>query len=349
MRIASVARSMPKWYYSQQKIFETLCQHWKDDLDKPDVLERMHQRVGVEGRHLAYPIDEYASIDTWGDANNRWIKAAVELGEGAVSLALERAGRKKEEIGAMITVSVTGIAAPSLDAKLSNVMDLPLAMRRTPIFGLGCVAGAAGIGQAADYVRAYPDRIAVLLSVELCSLTWQRMDLSVANMIASGLFADGSAAVVVVGDQVKADGPEILAHKSSFYRNTEHLMGWDISEEGFQIVLSPEVPDAIHKHFPHDVDTFLSEHGLKRSDIGTWIMHTGGPKVLDASAEALGLPREAFALSWESLRNNGNMSSASVLLVLEDYMLNHRPAPGTYSILAAMGPGFCSELVLLRW
>jgi len=340
---------MPKWYYSQQKIFETLCQHWKDKLEKPDVLERLHKRVGVEGRHLAYPIEDYASINTWGDANNRWIKAAVDLGGRAVTEALARAGRKKEEIGAMITVSVTGISAPSLDAKLSNSMDLPLDMRRTPIFGLGCVAGASGIGQAADYVRAYPDRIAVLLSVELCSLTWQRMDLSVANMIASGLFADGSAAVVVAGDNVKAEGPEILGYQSSFYRNTEHLMGWDISEEGFQIVLSPDVPEAVHKNFPGDVDRFLAAHGMQRSDIGAWIMHTGGPKVLDACAESLGLSREAFAPSWDCLRRAGNMSSASVLLVLEDFMLKHRPAPGTYSILAAVGPGFCSELVLLRW
>ena len=340
---------MPKFYYSQQKIFETLCVHWKDKLEKPDVLERMHQRVAVDGRHLAYPIEEYASIDTWGDANDRWIKAALDLGERSVTCALARAGRTKEEIRAMITVSVTGISAPSLDAKLSNAMDLPLDMRRTPIFGLGCVAGASGIGQAADYVRAYPDRIAVLLSVELCSLTWQRMDLSVANMIASGLFADGSAAVVVAGDQVEADGPEILDYRSSFYRNTEHLMGWDISEEGFQIVLSSEVPEAVHKNFPGDVDSFLADHGMKRSDIGTWIMHTGGPKVLDACASSLGLPREAFAASWDCLRRKGNMSSTSVLLVLESFMMEHRPAAGTYSLLAAVGPGFCSELVLLRW
>lgn len=340
---------MPQWYYTQQQIFEALCEHWKDKLDKPDVLERLHQRVGVDGRHLAYPIDEYKAIGTWGDANDRWIKAAVDLGQRAVSEALARAGRKKEDIGAMITVSVTGISAPSLDAKLSNAMDLPLAMRRTPIFGLGCVAGAAGIGQAADYVRAYPDRIAVLLSVELCSLTWQRADLSVANMIASGLFADGSAAVMIAGDDVKADGPEILGYQSSFYRNTEHLMGWDISEEGFQIVLSPDVPEAVRSNFPGDVDRFLARYGLKRNDVGSWIMHTGGPKVLDACSESLGLSREAFAPSWECLRQKGNMSSTSVLLVLEDFMLNRRPAAGTYSILAAVGPGFCSELVLLRW
>lgn len=349
MKIASVASAMPRWYYSQQQIFEALCEHWKDKLDKPEVLERLHQRVAVDGRHLAYPIEEYASIKTWGDANNRWIKAGVELGQRAITEALQRAGRSKDEIGAMITVSVTGIAAPSLDAKLSNAMDLSLTMRRTPIFGLGCVAGAAGIGQAADYVRAYPDRIAVLLSVELCSLTWQRADLSVANMIASGLFADGSAAVVIAGDQVKADGPEILGHRSSFYRNTEYLMGWDISEEGFQIVLSPDVPEAVQKNFPRDVDVFLAEHGMKRSDISSWIMHTGGPKVLDACAESIGVGREAFAASWECLRRAGNMSSASVLLVLEDFMQNRRPAAGSYSILAAVGPGFCSELVLLRW
>lgn len=340
---------MPQWYYSQQEILQALREHWKDSLEKPDVLERLHQRVSVEGRHLAYPIEDYASIHTWGDANDRWIKAGVELGERAITEALKRARRKKEEIGAMITVSVTGIAAPSLDAKLSNVMDLPLDMRRTPIFGLGCVAGAAGIGQSADYVCAYPDRIAVLLSVELCSLTWQRADLSVANMISSGLFADGSAAVVIAGDNVKADGPEILGHRSSLYRDTESLMGWDISERGFQIVLSPEVPNAVYQNFPGDVDIFLAEHGMKRADIGTWIMHTGGPKVLDACAESLGLTREAFALSWDCLRRSGNMSSASVLLVLEDVMQNHRPAAGTYSILAAVGPGFCSELVLLRW
>jgi alkylresorcinol/alkylpyrone synthase len=188
---------------------------------------------------------------------------------------------------------------------------------------------------------AYPDRIAVLLSVELCSLTWQRKDLSVANMIASGLFADGSAAVVVAGDKVAAQGPEIPGHRSSFYRNTEHLMGWDISEEGFQIVLSPDVPQTIHQHLPHDVDAFLAEHGLRRGDIGSWIMHTGGPKVLEACAESLDLPREAFAPSWECLRRVGNMSSTSVLLVLEDFMQNIRPRPGSYSLLAAVGPGFC--------
>jgi alkylresorcinol/alkylpyrone synthase len=228
-------------------------------------------------------------------------------------------------------------------------MRLPADMRRTPIFGLGCVAGAAGIAQAADYVRAYPDRVAVLLSVELCSLTWQRSDLTIANLIASGLFGDGAAAVVVAGDNVAAQGPEIVDTASSFYPDTEGAMGWDISEEGFRIVLSPDVPAIIRAKLPGDVDALLARNGLTRSDVGSWVLHTGGPKVLDAMAGSLGLEREACAASWDSLREVGNLSSASVLLVLEEIMQNRRPAPGTWGVLAALGPGFCAQLVLLRW
>jgi alkylresorcinol/alkylpyrone synthase len=228
-------------------------------------------------------------------------------------------------------------------------MHLSPTIRRTPIFGLGCVAGAAGIAQAADYVRAYPDRVAVLLSVELCSLTWQRNDLSIANLIASGLFGDGAAAVVVAGDDVAADGPEIVDTASSFYPDTEDAMGWDISEEGFRIVLSPEVPSIIRARLPGDVDALLRRNGLTCSDIGSWVLHTGGPKVLDAMAGSLGLARDACAASWDSLREVGNLSSASVLLVLEEIMQNRRPPAGTWGVLAALGPGFCAQLVLLRW
>jgi alkylresorcinol/alkylpyrone synthase len=295
------------------------------------------------------PFAGYADLTRWGEANRIWLEKAEELGEQAIDRALERAGMGRERIDALLTVSVTGIASPSLDAHLANRMHLRGDIRRTPIFGLGCVAGAAGIAQAADYVRAYPDRVAVLLSVELCSLTWQRNDLSIANLISSGLFADGAAAVVVAGGKIVADGPEIVDAVSSFYRNTEDAMGWDISEEGFRIVLSPEVPAIIRAKLPGDVDAFLCRHGLTRNDIGNWVLHTGGPKVLDAMAESLGLDRSACAASWNSLREVGNLSSASVLLVLEDVMLHQRPAPGTWGLLAAMGPGFCAQLVLLRW
>jgi alkylresorcinol/alkylpyrone synthase len=228
-------------------------------------------------------------------------------------------------------------------------MNLRPDIKRIPIFGLGCVAGAAGIARASDYVRAFPEQNAVLVSVELCSLTWQRKDLSVANIISSGLFGDGSVAVIVSGAEREASGPEVLATASSFYRGTEEVMGWDISSDGFTIVLSSGVPDMVSKHLAHDIDAFLAQHGLGRDDIASWIMHPGGPRVLEATAEALELPREALQVSWDCLERVGNLSSASVLLVLEEYLNRRRPPAGSYSILAAMGPGFCAELVLLRW
>jgi alkylresorcinol/alkylpyrone synthase len=211
------------------------------------------------------------------------------------------------------------------------------------------VAGAAGVARAADYVRAFPDQVAVLLSVELCSLTLQPQDLSIPNLIATGLFGDGAAAVVVVGEGRPAGGPEIVATRSVFYPDSERVMGWDISEKGFGIVLSAEVPEVVRRHLRGDVDAFLAEHGLRRGDIASWVCHPGGPKVLEAMEEALELPAEALALTWESLREVGNLSSTSVLLVLADTLDSRRPPPGSWGVLLAMGPGFCSELVLLRW
>jgi len=348
-RIAGVAGAFPRNYYRQEEIVAALRRHWSDKLNNPDVLDRLHMRVGVDGRHLTLPTEAYDDLNTWGKCNNVWIDTAEELAEQSICRALSRAGMHEGDLDAIFFVSVTGIASPSIDARLINRMNLRTDIKRNPIFGLGCVAGAAGIARAADYVRAYPDQVAVLVSVELCSLTWQRGDVSVPNLISSGLFGDGSAAVIVAGSDRAAPGPEVIANRSSFYRNTEYVMGWDISEEGFRIVLSAEVPDMVRKHLARDVDGFLADHGLQRSDIGSWIMHTGGPKVLEATQDALELPEGALENSWESLRRVGNLSSTSVLLVLDEFMNRQRPAPGSYSILAAMGPGFCAELVLLRW
>ena len=178
---------------------------------------------------------------------------------------LSRSGFSTEDLGALFFVSVTGISSPSIDARLVNRMNLPVNIKRVPIFGLGCVAGAAGISRAADYVLAYPKQVAAVLSVELCSLTLQQEDISIANIISSGLFGDGAAAVLVSGAERKADGPEILATKSIFYPNSEHVMGWDISEKGFRIVLSREVPEVVQEHLASDVDAFLEEQGLSRA------------------------------------------------------------------------------------
>jgi alkylresorcinol/alkylpyrone synthase len=349
MRIASVASAFPEYYYDQQVLTEALKNDWRHRLPNPDILDRLDESMKVEGRYLVRPIDFYESLTTWGQANNAWIEHALELGERALCKALHGAGLKPKDLSAIFVTSVTGIAAPSIDARLVNRIGLSTNIKRIPIFGLGCVAGAAGIARAADYVHGYPDQAAALLSVELCSLTLQRDDLSMAHLISALLFGDGAAATIVVGSNRKSDGPEILATKSIFYPHTERVMGWDISEKGFRIVLSPEVPDTVVKHLGKDVDAFLAEQGHKRSDIKTWVMHTGGPKVLEATATALNLSEKDLAASWECLRKVGNISSTSVLLVLEDVYMNRRPEPGSLSILAAMGPGFCSELVLLRW
>jgi len=349
VKIAGVGSAFPKHYYDQEILVAALKNDWRQRLPNPDILDRLEDSMKVDGRYTARPIDFYENMNKWGQANDVWIEVGLELGEKALCGALAGAGMEPNQLSAIFVTSVTGIAAPSLDARLVNRMGLSRNIKRIPIFGLGCVAGAAGIARAADYVRGYPKQAAALLSVELCSLTLQRDDLSMAHLISALLFGDGAAATVVVGDEIKSDGPEILATKSIFYPNTERTMGWDISEKGFRIVLSADVPDTVLKHLGPDVDEFLAEQNLRRSDVKSWVMHTGGPKVLEATAEALGLTKQDLDASWECLRKVGNLSSTSVLLVLEDVYKNRRPAPGTLSILAAMGPGFCSELVLLRW
>ena len=374
MRILAAQSALPPHYYPQDILVEAFRRHWGKRLERFDILERLHAATQVDGRYLALPLSSYP-LKSWGEANNHWIQASLELGQQAVCRAMtqvkakengatqngfgqngshqagsQHAGIDPKDIGAFIFVSITGVASPSIEGRLINRMGLSPRMKRMPIFGLGCVAGAAGIARAADYVRAFPDQACLLLSVELCSLTVQQDDFSAANLISTGLFGDGAAAVLVGGSEFEGgSGPEIVATRSVFYPDTEYVMGWDISEKGFNIVLSRDVPEVVRQNLRRDVDEFLGDNGLSRADIGSWVIHTGGPKVLEATQDALELPAGALDVSWECLRKTGNLSSASVLFVLEEVLNNRRPAAGTWGILAAMGPGFCSELLLLKW
>jgi alkylresorcinol/alkylpyrone synthase len=320
--------------------------------------------VRVEGRYLALPLEHYERLESFRESNDAYIAQALDVGQRAVQDALRVAGLAPEGIDHIFFVSVTGIATPSIDARLVNRLGLRLTIKRTPMFGLGCVAGVSGIARAADYLRAFPEQRALLLSVELCSLTMQRGDQSVANIISSGLFGDGAAAVLLGGDAARAAGdpigaqaasrgrrvgPKVIATKSVFYPDTERVMGWDIGDEGFRVVLSAAVPDVVKNHIRRDVDGFLAEQGLTRRDIASYVCHPGGPKVLQALEEALELREGQLAVTWNSLRQIGNLSSASVLMVLADTMADHRPPEGSLGLMLAMGPGFCSELVLLRW
>jgi alkylresorcinol/alkylpyrone synthase len=349
MKIISAASAFPPHYYSQELLSSALTSYWDSQLPNRDALRRLHVNACVDGRHLARPIGDYYSMRTFGDFNRAWMESAEQLGAAALCKAVNRAGISGADIGALFFVSVTGISSPSIECRLIAKLKLSPSTKRIPIFGLGCVAGAAGIARAADYVKAYPSQVAALVSVELCSLTLQRDDLSLANLISSSLFGDGAAAVLVAGDHFEQPGPEIIGARSTLYPDTQDAMGWKVSEKGFEIVLSPEVPRIIREHLGEDVDAFLADHDLRREDIGAWILHTGGPKILEATQDSLGVDRAALRVSWDCLRYMGNLSSASVLCVLERFMMNERPQSGTWSILAAMGPGFCSELVLLRW
>jgi alkylresorcinol/alkylpyrone synthase len=348
VRIAAVGEAFPPNYYEQDALLSAFREHWSARHYNLDRLEQLHRSVLVGGRHLALPMEQYITLDTFGKANDAWIRVGLEVGGEAVRRALGRAGLTAEDVDTIVFTSVTGVATPSLDARLANRLGFPPRVKRLPLFGLGCVAGAAGIARAADCVRAFPSEVAVLLSVELCSLTLQRDDLSIPNLISSGLFGDGAAAVVVTGSDRSAAGPRVMATRSVFYPDTEQVMGWDISERGFRIVLSAEVPDMVRIHLRRDVERFLADQGLTRSDIAVWIAHPGGPKVLEAMQESLELPPGALDPAWRTLRERGNLSSTSVLLVLGE-VLENPPREGSFGLVTAMGPGFCSELVLLRW
>lgn len=351
MIIASAASAFPSHYYTQAEVFEEMRRTWKPPKSVEKRIRGFLETVRVDGRHLSVPLSRYGSIETFGEANDAWIEGAVELGSQAVSQALREANLSPRDVDAFFFVSVTGIASPSVDAKIINRLGMREDVKRIPIFGLGCVAGASGLARAADYLKAYPDQVALVLSVELCSLTFQRDDMSIQNLIASCLFADGAAAAVMVGADrpARIEGPAILDTRSFFYPDTESVMGWKISETGFRIVLSASVPEVVGTNIGGNVDSLLAAHGLGRDEIGSWVCHPGGPKILRAMQEALGLDDEDLGVTWRCLKEKGNLSSASLLLVLSETIRTRHPAPGTSGLLLAMGPGFCSELLLVKW
>jgi alkylresorcinol/alkylpyrone synthase len=351
--IRALGTALPAHYADQETLIAAFRDAWAGAHFNVERLEELHRAVQVTGRHLAVPIERYKELTSFAARNGVWTEIAVDLGEAAVRTALRRAGLEPGHVDHLFFVTTTGIATPSIDARLVNRLGLRPDVRRTPIFGLGCAGGAAGIGRAADVLRAFPDRVAVILSVELCSLTLQRDDFSIPNIISSGLFGDGAAAVVLAGAAREGGrnrgGPRVAATGSVFYPDTERVMGWDIVDTGFKVVLSAKVPDVVRDHVRRDVDAFLAANGTERRRIRHWIAHTGGPKVLAAFEEALELPAGALARSWTSLRETGNLSSASVLFVLGGLLDSGEASLGDTGLLMAMGPGFCSELVLLRW
>ena len=340
--IAAVAIEFPPHQVGQREALSGLTGFGGPQFD------RFGASAGVEKRRIALPLSQYGQLSGFTESNDIFIKTALELGERALLSAFDAAKVKPAEVDIVFSTTVTGLAVPTLEARLATRIGLRPDVKRVPLFGLGCVAGAAGVARMHDYLLAFPDHVAVLLAVELCSLTLQRDDYSIANLVATSLFGDAAGAVVAKGSALTPAGPRVLATRSRLYPDTEEVMGWNIGSNGFQIKLSTEVANVADKYLGEDVRNFLKDHGLTLADISTWVCHPGGPKVIEAVEHALELPVDALDHTRKSLRENANLSSVSVLDVLRANMADP-PPPGSFGLMMAMGPGFCSELVLLGW
>jgi alkylresorcinol/alkylpyrone synthase len=316
------------------------------------LLERLHGNCGVRTRHTVLPLPEYAGLRGIGPVNDRYIAEATALGERALRGALDAAGVRADELDLLIVTSVTGVAVPSLDARLIPLLGLRPDVKRLPVFGLGCVAGAAGLARLHDYLMAWPEHTAALLAVELCSLSWPAGALSTADMVASGLFGDGAAALVATGGRPadrRAACPAVVATRSHLYPGSADTLGWDLGPDGFRIRLTADLASVIEHQIGDTVGAFLAEHGLTADQVSTWICHPGGPRVIDAVEQGLKLPAGAVELSRRSLADTGNLSSVSVLHILEQVIAAGPPPPGSAGLMIGLGPGVSAELVLLRW
>ncbi|WP_343041405.1 type III polyketide synthase [Streptomyces typhae] len=353
----------PPYTYPQREILATLARTTALESEAGTlVLRKIINSSGVDTRSLALPLEKLADLarqDDFTEKNRIWLDTALDLGEQAITGALRAAGVRPRDVDAVISTTVTGLAVPSLEARLAHRVGLRPDIQRIPLFGSGCAGGAAGLARLHDYLLAHPDRVAVLLAVELCSLAHQFKDDSVANIVAGSLFGDGAAAVVATGahrDRAPAaptgsaapTGPALVDTHSLLLPGTEDVLGWDIGSHGLRILLAPEVPALTGEHLPAAIHSLLDRHALTPDQITGWIVHGGGPKVFTAVEQALGLPPRALERTRRSVAEHGNLSSVSVLDILHTAMKTP-PPPDTPGLVAAMGPGFAIELVLLNW
>lgn len=343
--LIDIETSLAKNTYSQDEIISAFKKVWATKFVNTDRLEEFHKNVLVGQRHLAMPIESYFDQNSFQKRNDAFIEVASDMARRAVEGLLNRNNIKASDISMLMSSTVTGLAVPSLEARLMNQLKFKSDTKRIPIFGLGCLAGAAGLNRACDYLKAYPDQAVIFFTVELCSLTVQFSDLSIPNIVSTGLFGDGCAAVLLVGDQHPLRAKARLKWingKSAFFENTERVMGWDFVDTGFKVVLSKDVPDITKEKVAPALSQFLKENDLQINQISYHIAHPGGPKVLEAMEECLELPSGGLSKSWNSLKNYGNMSSASVLFIAKDF-LDSDMAPGKHALTIAMGPAFCAE------
>ncbi|MCB9091229.1 MAG: type III polyketide synthase [Halobacteriovoraceae bacterium] len=351
--LVDIQTTFPKNYYDQEQIVEALGLIWKREKKNISRLKSLHENVLVKKRHLAMPLQNYFSGMNFDERNKVFIEKSVELATEAISELLRVNDLGAEGISGLWSNTVTGFAIPSIDARVMNKLPFQTNTKRLPLLGLGCMAGVAGINRVADYLKGHPTEAVIFFSVELCSLTLQVEDFSVANLISTGLFGDGAAAVLMVGDDhplaPKAPLKWVDSH-SAFFPDSEEVMGWQVGAAGLKIILSKGVPDITENKLPGEINNFLKTQNLELADMDTFLAHPGGPKVLLAMEKVLDLEQGGLVHSWKSLEENGNMSSVSVLDIFKRTLIEktHHHS-GKWALSLAMGPAFSAELGLFQW
>ncbi len=346
--IAAVATAVPPHEVAQPVARALAERLFTDHLPNIARYLPVFEHAEIDTRYVSAPLNWFAEPHSFGATNDRFIEVACEIGAEAARAALGQAKLQPADIDHIIVVTTTGLASPSLDARLITLLGLRRTTRRTPIWGLGCAGGLGGLARAEEYVRAFPTHRVLLVTVELCSLTLQWDDRSKRNLVALSLFGDGAAALVVAGDAVGAAGPQILGTRSTLFPDSLDLMGWDVVDSGFRVVFGAGIPAVVRSDYAGLAGEFLAEHGLTPALVPHHIYHPGGAKVLRAYEQALDLDPAALDHSRAVLRRYGNMSSATIFFVLAEFLQRQTLQPGDHGLLCVFGPGFSADLALLR-
>ncbi|MCA1730541.1 MAG: stilbene synthase [Actinobacteria bacterium] len=346
-RVISVATAVPPHRVSQETARDFARLMFSETYRDVERLLPVFDNSGIENRHFCVPPEWFGDDHSFPEKNALYVEHALDLSEKAAARVLDKAGARSGDVGAIFFVSTTGISTPSLDSKLVFRLGLSENVRRVPIWGLGCAGGAAGLARAADYARSNPEKLVLMVGVELCGLTFVKGDRSKSNLVGTSLFADGAAAVLL-GSGTERVGPELHGSYSTTWPGTEDVMGWDVVEEGLKVRFAKSVPQIVREKMRGNLEAACVSLGLGLEDLRHFVLHPGGPKVLEAYEETLGVGPSAFDLSWEVLRDYGNMSSVSVLFVLERFLESYPEGSGEYGTISALGPGFSAEHVLFR-
>ncbi len=347
--LASISKIDFSHKVDQQKVKQCAKDLFMPSFPQVERMMSAFDNTEIKTRNFCKPLEYYASVHNFEDQNKEYIRLALEYSVKAIEKCISSAQIEKENITDIIFVSTTGLATPSLDALIINEMKLDRNISRTPVFGLGCAGGVAGFAKANTIAKANPNAVVLLVAAELCSLTFLRNDYSKSNFIGSSLFADGVAACLITGYNYKNKSKNqitFLATQSKLYYDTLDVMGWEFQEKGFRVLFSQDIPTIISENIYSDVSSFLGKHQLNISDIKNFIFHPGGKKVLTAYREALSVEGDFLKNTREVMNDNGNMSSPTVLYVLEKFY--SQGFEDGYGLMVAMGPGFSSEMVLLQ-